>query len=97
MLEQIAAIIREGDFFAGRRNTFAEPNNTQTRKLLEEHPPRECVEWQEGRDTYAAEFSVLQSPKLVVFKCCCFKNDEPTTLCAIKNSYRRLIARQAAA
>ena len=71
---------------------FNPPTSASGRRNYEKYHSISEFSWTEGGNVYTAEFSVDCSCKNVYAKGIYTKNGVKTTLTAIKNSYKRLLA-----
>lgn len=90
-LNEIKAIIDEAETM---RNAyfFRPPITAGTRRSYEKRHTHAETTWSEGGHTYTAEYVVSCSCANVYAKGTYTKDGKPTTLTAIRNSYKRLAA-----
>lgn len=69
---------------------FAAPGNARARRAYEDAHSIGKVEWDEGGRHYTAEYITTCSCSNVYAKGSYTRDGKPTTLTAIRNSYRRL-------
>ena len=88
---RISAIISEAE---AMRNAYfwSSPGSAGARRSYEHQHSHPAVEWQDGQDNYTAEYTVSCSCNNIYAYGTYTKNGKKTTLTAIKNSYKRLIA-----
>lgn len=88
-LASIAAII---DLAQEMKNSyfFQPPTNARERRAYEDAHSIPTVEWDEGGRHYTAEYTTTCSCSNVYAKGTYTRDGKPTTLTAIRNSYRRL-------
>lgn len=88
-LASIAAII---DLAESMKNAyfFAPPCTAVARRAYEDVYSAPMVEWDEGGRHYTAEYTTTCSCSNVYAKGTYTRDGKPTTLAAIRNSYRRL-------
>ena len=87
--KKIWAIIEEAENMRGAY-FFLPPTNAGGRRSYEKYHSHGPITWQDGKDTYTAEFSVKCSCSNVYASGTYTKNGKKTTLTAVKNSYYRL-------
>lgn len=92
---QILDIIDQAEKF---RNAyfFTPPAGAKMRRSYERYNSRDEITWQDGKDTFSAAFDVTCSCSNVYAKGRYTRNGKKTTLTAIKNSYKRMAALDAA-
>lgn len=90
-IENIKLVIDKAEKF---KNAYfwAPPVQAAMRRKMEADNTVPKVEWTDGGDTYEAWFTVECSCRNVYAKGYYYKNGERTTLTAIRNSYKRMIA-----
>lgn len=88
-LASIAAII---DLAQEMKNAyfFQPPTNARSRRDYEQNHSISKVEWDEGGHHYTAEYTTICSCSNVYAKGVYTRDGKPTTLTAIRNSYRRM-------
>lgn len=92
MATTIAAIAAIIDMAEAMKNAyfFSSPSNARARRDYEEKHSIGKVEWDEGGRHYTAEYTTTCSCSNVYAKGSYTRDGKPTTLTAIRNSYRRL-------
>ena len=70
------------------------PQTAKECRAYEEHYSQPEITWKEGGHTYTAEYAVSCSCRNIYAKGRYSRDGEKTTLTAIKNSYKRLLAEQ---
>lgn len=86
---KIAAIIDEAEKMRGAY-FFSSPTSAGARRSYEKYHSHDMIEWQESGHTYTAAYTVSCSCSNVYAKGHYTKDGQPTTLTAIKASYKRL-------
>lgn len=86
----IATIIAEAETMKNAY-FFRSPSNAAGRRAYEKKHSHEEITWMEGGHTYTASYSVNCSCANVYAKGSYTKDGKPTTLVAIRNSYKRMI------
>lgn len=69
---------------------FSAPSNARARRAYEDAHSISKVEWDEGGRHYTAEYTTSCSCSNVYAKGVYTRDGKPTTLTAIRNSYRRM-------
>ena len=70
---------------------YTPPQNASARRSYEERNTIDWIEWEEGRDSYRARYTVKCSAFNVYAWGEYYKNGHKTTLAAIRNSYVRMM------
>ena len=91
IITAVAAIITEAEKM---RNAyfFRAPGSARARHSYEKYHSHEEVTWEENGHTYTAAYSVSCSCKNVYASGTYTRDGKPTTLTAIRNSYKRMTA-----
>ena len=93
-IEAIATIINEAETMKNAY-FFTPPMTARDRRSYEKKHSHDLVEWEEGGHTYTAQYTVVCSCKCVYASGKYTKDGNKTTLLAIRNSYKRLVAKNA--
>lgn len=89
VLEQILAIIEEAEAMRGAYY-YTPPSHAGARRSYERQHTRPEVQWEEGGHVYTARYDVTCSCRNVYARGAYTRDGKPTTLTAVKNSYRRM-------
>lgn len=92
MIATIATIAAIIDMAEAMKNAyfFAPPIKARDRRAYEDAHSIPTVEWDEGGRHYTAEYTTTCSCSNVYAKGTYTRDGKPTTLTAIRNSYRRM-------
>lgn len=93
ILNQIEAIITEAEQMTGAY-FYGAPQSAGARRAYEKKHTHAVVEWTEGGHTYTAAYNVRCSCANVYASGEYTRDGKKTTLTAIRNSYKRMLAGQ---
>lgn len=91
IMNQIKAIITEAEQMAGAY-FYGSPKSAGARRAYEKKHTHARVEWTEGGHTYTAAYNVRCSCSYVYASGDYTRDGKKTTLTAIRNSYKRMLA-----
>lgn len=91
IIEQIKNLIETSEKLSGAY-FWTSPTSAGARRSMEKRYSIPEFRWHENGNEYSAEFTVTCSCSNVYVRGAYKKNGKKTTLTAIKNSYKRLIA-----
>ena len=91
IMNQIEAIITEAEQMA-RAYFYGSPQSAGARRAYEKKHTHAIVEWTEGGHKYTAAYNVRCSCSNVYASGEYTRDGKKTTLTAIKNSYKRMLA-----
>lgn len=91
IITAISAIINEAEKMKNAY-FFAPPSSAGGRRSYERYHSHDTIAWEEGGHTYTAAYTVECSCNNVYARGTYTRDGKPTTLTAIRNSYKRLTA-----
>ena len=91
IMDQVEAIIAEAEEMAGAY-FYGSPKSAGARRAYEKKHTHATVEWTEGGHVYTAAYTVRCSCSNVYASGEYTRDGKKTTLTAIKNSYKRMLA-----
>ena len=92
VLEALERIFAEHEYFRYSYMWTADNGSASSRAWYEKKHSVDPVTWSENGHEFKASFTVAQSRKNTYAKGHYYRDGEKTTLTAIKNSYKRMVA-----